>query len=224
MAEGDGESVHLLRKPKNGTGWPFTGGILMNVIGCNMFRTMVALFFLASCFFMGCSPKPRIPENVLDTPEHHVSSGLKLLHKNYLFDAKREFELALQLDPGFSDAHRGLGLTYGREKNFGPALESMRKARDTAETKRQKALAYVGFMRLYTMEQKHGWLDRVKAMFSDALQSQKDLPEAYFYMGIAFKAANRPLEAETAFKKVLEINNGLVSESADELKSLSSSK
>jgi tetratricopeptide (TPR) repeat protein len=196
----------------------------MNVISCKILRTMVALFFLAPCFFMSCSPKPRIPESVLDTPEHHVSSGLKLLHKNYLFDAKREFELALQLNPGYSDAHRGLGLTYGMEKKFEPALESMRMARDTAETKRQKALAYIGFMRLYTMEQGDHWLDKVKDLFSDALQYQKDLPEAYFYMGMAYKKANRPSEAETAFKKVLEINNGLVLESENELKSLSSSR
>jgi len=196
----------------------------MNVINCNMLRTMVALFFLAPCFFMSCSPKPRIPESLLDTPEHHASSGMKLLHKDYLFDAKREFELALQLNPGYSDAHIGLGLIYCRENQFEPALESMRKARDTAETNRQKALAYVGFMRLYTMEQKDHWLDKVKARFSDALQCQEDLPDAYFYMGIAYKKANRPLEAETAFKKVLEINNGLVPESDNELKSLPSSK
>jgi len=196
----------------------------MDVINCRILRTMIALFFLAPSFFMSCSPQPRNPENVLDTPEHHVSSGMKLLHKNYLFDAKREFELALQLDPDFSEAHRGLGLTYGRENKFGPALESMGMARDTAANDRQKALAYVGFMRLYTMEQKDRWLDRVRARFSDALQCQEDLPDAYFYMGIAYKKANRPLEAEKAFKKVLEINNGLVLESDNELKSLSPSR
>jgi len=196
----------------------------MNVINGRLLRMMVAILFLAPCFFTGCSSKPRVPESVLDTPEHHVSSGLILLQKNYLFDAKREFELALQLDPEYSDAHRGLGLTYGEERKFGPALESMRKARDTAKTKEEKALAYVGFMRLYTLEQEDHWLDRVKARFSDALQYQKDLPEAYFYMGIAYKKANRSSEAEAAFKQVLKINKGLVTESEDELKSLPSSK
>ncbi|MDQ1336680.1 MAG: hypothetical protein QG552_3630 [Thermodesulfobacteriota bacterium] len=196
----------------------------MDVINCSILRTMVAVFFLAPCFFVGCSPKPRIPESVLDTAEHHVSSGLKLLSKNYLSDAKREFELALQLNPNDSNAHRGLGLTYGRENQFEAALESMRKARDTADTNREEALAYVGFMRLYTMEQGDLWLEKVKARFSDALHYQQDLPDAYFYMGIAYKKANQPLEAETAFKKVLEINNGLVSESENELKSLPSSR
>jgi Tfp pilus assembly protein PilF len=192
----------------------------MSVIKDGVLRTMVVLLFLAPCFFVSCSSPPRTPESVLDTPEHHVSSGLKLLHKNYLLDAKREFELALQLNPEYSDAHRGLALTYGRQKQFEPALESMRRARDTAQTKQQKALAYVGFMRLYTMQQGDGWLDRVKARFADALQCRKDLPEAYFYMGMAYKKADQPSDAEIAFKKVLEINNGLVMESQHELQSL----
>ena len=100
----------------------------------------------------------------------------------------------------------------------------MRRARDTAKTKEEKALAYVGFMRLYTQEQGDQWLDRVKARFSDALQYQKDLPEAYYYMGIAYKKANQSSEAEVAFKQVLKINKGLVMESEDELKSLPSSR
>ena len=182
--------------------------------------TTLAVSLLALCLFEGCSSKPRAPESVLDTPEHHVSSGLKLLEKNYLFDAEREFELALQLDPNYSDALRGLGLTYGKEKKFGPAFESMRKARDTAKTEGCKALAYVGFMRLYTMEQGPHWLDKVKDTFSHALQHRADLPEAYFYMGIAYKTANQPSEAKKAFKKVLEIDKGLVKKSTTELNSL----
>lgn len=193
----------------------------MNVMNCTTFRMMAALFFLASCLVMGCSPKPRLPESVLDTPEHHVSSGLKLLGKNYLIDARREFELALQLNPNCSDAHRGLGLTYGAQKQFEPAFEAMRKARDTARTNQETALAYVGFMRLYTMEGADLWLEKVKARFSDALQYQRDLPDAYFYLGVAYKKAHQPSDAESAFKKVLEINNGLVLESEHELKSLS---
>lgn len=196
----------------------------MNVTRCHILSKIVVLFFLAASFVMGCSSQPRIPESLLDTPEHHVASGLKLLQKNYLNDAKREFELALQLNPNCSDAHRGLGLTYGEEQQFEAALESMGKARETAMTNRETALAYVGFMRLYTMEGGDLWLDKVKARFLDALQFQKDMPDAYFYLGMAYKKANQPSEAEGAFKRVLEINNGLVLESEHELKSLSPSR
>ncbi|MBW1779614.1 MAG: tetratricopeptide repeat protein [Deltaproteobacteria bacterium] len=192
----------------------------MDFIKRKLFCTLFVVFLLAPLFFMGCSPKPRAPESMLDTPKHHVSSGLKLLEKNYLNDAQREFELALQLDPKYSDAHRGLGLTYGKEKKFELALESMRSARDTAKTKQEKALAYVGFMRIYTMEQGKQWLEKVKERFSDALQYKEDLPEIYYYMGMAYKKANKSPEARKAFKKVLAINKGLIVESQHQLKSL----
>jgi len=132
----------------------------MNAIHCNILRHTVAVFFLAACLLPGCSPKPRVSESVLDTPEHHVSSGLKLLRKGYFNDARREFELALQLDTNCSDA----------------------------------------------------------------VQYQNNLPDAYFYLGVAYQNAQQPMEAEKAFKKVLEINNGLVGESERELKSLHPSK
>ena len=184
------------------------------------FCAMFTVFLFALFSLSGCSPKPRVPESILDTPEHHVSSGLKLLGKNYLYDAQREFQLALQLDPKYSDAYRGLGLTYGKERKFERALESMRSARDNAKTKTEKALAYVGFMRIYTMEEGENWLDKVKERFSDALQFKEDLPDTYYYMGVAYKKANRLPEAEKAFKKVLAINKGLVIESKKALKSL----
>ena len=192
----------------------------MDVIKRTLFCTLFVVLLLAPLFYMSCSPKPRAPESVLDTPKHHVSSGLKMLEKNYLYDAKREFELSLQLDPDCSDAHRGLGLTYGKEKKFELALESMRRARDSAKTNTEKALAYVGFMRIYTMEQGKQWLEKVKARFSDALQYKEDLPETYYYMGIAYKKANRFSEAEKAFKEVLAINKGLVMESQKALRTL----
>jgi Tfp pilus assembly protein PilF len=195
----------------------------MQFIKFKLSYTMFMVFLLAPFFFAGCSPKPREPESVLDTPEHHVSSGLKLLEKNYFYDAKREFELALQLNPGYPGAYRGLGLTYGKERKFEHALESMRSARDHAKTEKDKALAYVGFMQIYTMEEGKNWLDKVKERFADALHYKGDLPEAYYYMGVAYKKANRQSEAEKAFKKVLTINKGLVMESEKELKSLQKS-
>ncbi len=192
----------------------------MDYVNCRVVRAMLALFFLAFCGIAGCSPTPRLPESVLDTPEHHVSSGLKLLKKNYLQDAQREFELALQLDPSYTEAHRGLGLAYAREGKFEPALESMRRARDTSKTNHQKAMAYVGFMRIFTLQQGDRWLARVKGMFSDALHCEKELPDAYYYMGLAYKAGNQPLDAEKMFQRVIEINKGLVSEAQNEVKRL----
>ena len=178
---------------------------------------------LVSLVLLACSSSPRVQERVLNTPEHHAYSGFKLLEKGYLFDAKREFKLALRLDSKYSSAHLGLGLIYGKENKFKLALDSMCSARDDAKTEDEKALAFVGFMRLYTMKGGEGWLDKVRERFYDSLHYKKDLPEAYYYMGIAYKKANRLYRAENDFKKVLEINKGLVVESKEELKTLGKS-
>jgi len=195
----------------------------MEFIKLKLFCRVTFVSLLGSLFLLACSSTPRAPERVLDTPEHHAYSGFKLLKKGYIFDADREFKLALQLDPQYSSAHLGLGLTYGKEKSFELALDSMCSARDDAKTEEEKALAFVGFMRIYTMMGEDGWLDKVRTRFYDSLHYKEDLPEAYYYMGIAYKKANRLYRSGNAFKKVLEINKGLVVESKEELKILGKS-
>jgi len=195
----------------------------MESIKLKLFCRMTVVFLLVTLFLLACSSGPRVPERVLNTPEHYTYSGFKLLEKGYLFDAEREFKLALQLDSQYFSAHLGLGLTYGEEKRFELALDSMCSARDNAKIEEEKALAYVGFMRLYTMMGEEGWLDKVRERFYDALHYKEDLPEAYYYMGIAYKKANRLYRSENAFKKVLQINKGLVVESKEELKTLGKS-
>ena len=195
----------------------------MDPIKLKLFCRVTVVSLLATLFLLACSSTPRTPERVLNTPEHHAYSGFKLLKKGYIFDAKREFKLALQFDSQYSNAHLGLGLTYGKEKRFKLALDSMCSARDDAKTDEEKALAFVGFMRLYTMRGEDGWLDKVRERFYDAVHYKEDLPEAYYYMGIAYKKANRLYRSENAFKKVLQINKGLVVESKEELKSLGKS-
>ena len=192
----------------------------MGAISKKMFyRTLVASL-LAFLFMQGCSQTPKAPEGVLDTPAHHVSSGFKFLQKDYNADARREFELALQLDPYDSAAHRGLGLVYGKANDFESAFDTMREARDDASNGEQKALAYVGFMRLYTMRKKAGWLEQVEERFKDALRWKNDLPQAYFYMGIAYKQADRITDAEQSLNQVLKLNQSLVAEAKKELTAL----
>jgi len=196
----------------------------MEFIKPTLFCRMTFFSILLTLFLLACSSGQRGPERVLDTPEHHAHSGFKLLKKGYLLDAEREFKLALQLDAHYSNAHLGLGLTYGEEERFKLALDAMISARDDAKTEEERALAFVGFMRLYTMQGGEDWLDKVRKMFYDALHYKDDLPEAYYYMGVAYKKANRLYKSENAFKKVLEINSGLVVESREELKALGKSE
>ena len=196
----------------------------MGAISTRMFYGTLVASLLAFLFMQGCFQSPRAPEGVLDTPAHHVSSGFKFLQKDYNADARREFELALQLDPYYSAAHRGLGLVYGKANDFESAFDAMREARDDASSGEQKALAYVGFMRLYTMRKKAGWLEQVEERFKEALRWKSDLPQAYFYMGIAYKHADRITDAEQSLNQVLKLNQSLVAEAKKELTALHKSE
>ena len=155
----------------------------MGTVSTKMFYRTLAASLLAFLFMEGCSQPPRAPEGILDTPSHHVSSGFKFLQKDYDTDAQREFELALQLDPYYSGAHRGLGLVYGKKKKFEPAFIAMRKARDDASSGEQKALAYVGFMRLYTMRKKNGMAGTGRRTFQGCIAMEKRPSRSIFLYG-----------------------------------------
>lgn len=176
----------------------------------------LALVFMA----LGCAGVKTVPEDVLNTPQHHVASGYTLLKKNYLFHAEREFTLALKLDPHSWNAQRGLGLTYARQNDFDRAFRQMRKAAEQAKTREDKAMVDVGFMRLYILEGKAGWFDKVTQCYADATMHDSSLPEAYYFMGVAYQKVNRFSEARKAFNKVLEVNKAFVAESEDQLREL----
>ena len=182
-------------------------------------RTSIITVILG-LFLIGCSQKATQMEAVLDSPEHHVVSGFMFIKKDMLNDAQREFEYALQYDPRFSDALRGVGLVYGLKKEFKPAFNSMDVAVLYAKTERGKALAYVGYMRLHRMRGEKGWLGEVEKNFTLATSLVNDLPEAYYYLGVAYKAGYRYADAKNSFKKVLEINKTLVTEAEEQLKDI----
>ena len=168
----------------------------------------------------GCAPMTRVPITTLDTPEHHAYSGMRLLEKGKVADAEREFDSAMALDQKYAAAHRGLGIVLGYKGDSEAAFQYMSKAEELAEGKQEKALAYVGFMRLYTQQKGEGWLEEVESYFRKAMKTLRDLPEMpdpYYYMGIAYKEAFRFSDAAGAFKKVLEINKTLMREADRQL-------
>jgi hypothetical protein len=76
---------------------------------------LAGLWLSAIFSIQGCAPKVRPSESLLDTPEHHVQSGMKLLKLGKYDDAMREFDLAKGLDPKFSAAYAGSGLVLGHK-------------------------------------------------------------------------------------------------------------
>ncbi len=177
---------------------------------------LLLLFF---GFITACEAPKRKAESVLDTPDHHVFSGNKLLQKEDYDGALREFQLAIQLDPKYPPAHAGTGLAYGYKKDFKKAFESMEKAIDLAKTKEHKTDAHTGMVRLYSMERGKDWLSNCEKEFKKAIGEDAANPAPYYYMGIAYKLSQTMEgvgKAGDMFKKVLEINKDLVADANKE--------
>ena len=187
-------------------------------------RVVMEALTLLCCmglFLGGCGPRSGLyPESTLGTPEHHVFNGFALLRMERPDDAQREFEQALRLDPKCSGAYRGLGWIEGRKGEFAAAFASMSQAKALAEKNDEKALVEVGYMGLYAMQKDPDWVQRVEQSFRAACSLEEDLPEAYFYLGMAYKEVHRYADAEKAFKYVIWIHGALLSEAKEELESI----
>jgi Tfp pilus assembly protein PilF len=177
-------------------------------------------FFAAALLIGACAPRAPVPIPTLGTPEHHTCSGMRLLEKGKLMDAEREFEVARELDRNYAPVYRGLAIVLGYRGDSKEAFQYMEKAEALAKGKQEKALAYVGFMRLHTQQKAQGWLEQVESYFREAMQTLRGLPEMpdpYYHMGIAYKEAFLFGYAAAAFKKVLEINKTLMREADQQL-------
>ncbi len=179
-----------------------------------------SLFLILICVVLiigGCAPKARIPITTLDTPEHHVFIGMKFLQIGKINDAEREFKLAQELDNNYSPAYRGLGIISAYKGDFNSAFKNMSQAKLLAKSKKDDALTYVGFMQIYTLQKGENWLENVMENYNKAKDIDKNLLDAHFYMGVAYKEAYKLEDATAAFKKVLEINKAFLDQADDQL-------
>lgn len=186
--------------------------------GIMKYKTVILVLLSISLLFVfSCGPKPVAPKAALDTPEHHVSNGNKLLKANKIEDAFKEFNRAKDLNPKFSPAYVGLGLVYGLRNDFENGFKSLKKAAKYSKGKPQELAVLIGNMRLYIMGQTKihkKWLQKVNHLYVKAKRNAPKAPEPYFYMGLAYKHAFEFRKAAREFTKVLDINKGFV-EAAD---------
>lgn len=166
-----------------------------------------------SVFVFSCTPQLRKPGGELDTPEHHVFTGERLLAEKNYNQARREFELALELAPYFSKAHAGMALAKAYQGDIQGASQAMLDAWKYAKTKEEKLFIHVGRIRLLTVARvDKDWLAQAREEFGDAVKLDSRHAAAYYYMGDAYKTALDFAQAGQMFKKVLEINNEFVKE------------
>jgi len=178
---------------------------------------------MSAFVFSACGPKVLAPKTRLDTPAHHVRSGMKLLKLDKFEAAFREFSRANELDPKLSSPYVGMGLVYGHEGQFEKGLASMRRADEIAKETEQKLVAQVGYMRFYILggdKLEKQWLRRVDDAFRKAKSVSGDNPEPYYYMGVAYKKSRDYDKALDQFVRVFEMDNGFVEEADSEYEAI----
>jgi tetratricopeptide (TPR) repeat protein len=134
-------------------------------------------------------------------------------------DAFNEFNRAKELDPKYSPAYLGLGLVMGMKGDFDSGFKAMKAAKNYAKNTEEKADVYVGYMRLFTLGKEkvdEGWLKEVQDWYKKTIKIVPDLPDPYYYMGIAYKQAYRLRAAAGEFTRVLDLDKGFVAEADSE--------
>ena len=182
-------------------------------------KVFIILIAISLLFFYACGPKLRALKVKLDTPEHHVANGNKLLKAGKIDVAFREFNIAKKLNPQFSPAYVGLGLVDGFRDNFKNGLKTMKEARKYAQGDEQKIAVNVGFMRLYIMGKENvdnNWLKLVEEEFDKAILIDRTVSEPYFHMGLAYKMSYKFRQAADQFSIVLELDKGYIAEADKE--------
>jgi tetratricopeptide (TPR) repeat protein len=166
------------------------------------------MFFAAVMLVVSCSPKDRIAQSQLDTPEHHVFTGLKLLGEQNYLEAQREFDLAIQLDSKYSKGYTGVGLVKIYTGDFKAADDYLDKGWNKAKNNEDKIFVHVSRIRYFEQGQtklEKKWLKMAKNEFDDALKLNANHAPAYYFMGLAYKAGLEFNQAGEMFTKVLEL-------------------
>lgn len=189
---------------------------------------------------LGCSSskakKPRQQQSQLDDPQHHVLRGNDMVEKDRWTGARREFRLALEIDPAHSPALAGQALILSHDSTLAgkdeteigaiqeESLETLDQALDTAKNDTETAQAHVAGIRVFTMLQGEDWLEKAEDHFEQAVdlyESQSELQnfraEPYFYMARAYQQGNDFRKASAHYGTVLDLDLGFTREADREL-------
>ena len=196
---------------------------MKRVNGCRRLFLIVAI--LAAVFLtISCGPKAVKPVGEMDTPDHHVSTGMKLLDQGQYPQAQGEFDRAIQLAPKFCRAFTGRALVRAYKNDFTGAFTALDKAWAYADTKDEKLFVHIGYIRVNTMSkaacakigtdcsQDTAWLDKSRDEFDHAVAINPKSAAAHYYMGLCYKTALDFPKAGDMFSKVLEIKGEYTAE------------
>lgn len=171
---------------------------------------LAAICALPAMFSLyGCAPKS-VPLGVtLDTPEHHVLSGMKFIDLGRFEDALREFDLTKRHDPTFSKAYVGCALVFAYQDHWDEAFRELEKGKALAGADEEKVFADVVAVRLFVVGKESAakdWLAAAESAYHDAVTRMPDVSQAHFYMGMAYEEVGDLAKASVLYKKVLHLD------------------
>ena len=186
-------------------------------------RTLISLFILCAVvfFLISCGPKVRVAVSQLDTPGHHTFTGLKLLDQEKYTDARREFEMATQLDAKYSKAYTGMALVNIYTGKFNDASENLALGLKNAKDADEKLFVNVAKIRYHTLNKSdQKWLELAKNQFDEAVMMDPKYSPAYYFMGLAYKEALEFNLAGLMFAKVIQLKTDHMADADAQLKFL----
>ncbi|MCZ6749324.1 MAG: S-layer homology domain-containing protein [SAR324 cluster bacterium] len=193
----------------------------------------IALAATALIVAAGCGKEPRKPGSALDTPEHHALRGNDMIDQGNWEDAKREFDLALSLDPEHSQALSGKAVVVAhastapglspdqREERFERARDLHHEGLNNSQSDADTRVAHVAAIRVHSTARMPAddWLEESRDHYEEALDTeggQAD-PHPHFYMARAERNAFNLPEASLLYQRVLSIDRGKTREADLEL-------
>ncbi|MFP4167979.1 MAG: S-layer homology domain-containing protein [Desulfonatronovibrionaceae bacterium] len=162
--------------------------------------------------FLACAPKTREANGVMDNPEHHYLTGVKLMDGGSLKEADREFALALELDPDFGPAWSGRGLVrvmQGDRDGLKQITTGIRKSGG----KQEKLWSYTNELRAFLSLGKSGeysdsgMIRRGKETLDKVKLVDSETGAPYFFMGEIYLQALKFRPAETMYAKVVALDD-----------------
>jgi len=173
---------------------------------------LIIASLLAISALTGCGPKPVQKQSVLDSPDYHVSQGIKLIDKNEIGQAEIAFKRAQALDPDYAEAFSGLALVEAYRSNFRMARELSDEgvARD-----KNNPFTWAVRGRVKSLQQDgDNWAKKADRDFNKAYNIDEDEELVYYWWGMSKTFEYDYSEASRLFTKTIEMK-GDYAESAD---------
>jgi len=187
-------------------------------------RRLFSITTAIGLMMVGCGPMAQQPLSRLDTPEHHALTGMRLINQGKVFDAGREFELALRLEPHSAKARTGAALVSAYGGDFPGARTLIDQASGDVRDDEEQLFVLVGSIRVDLLGRAAclrsggecmadgAWFASARTAFDRALALDPRAAEALYFMGECHLAALDLEAAGRMFSRVLDLGTERVAE------------